>query len=115
MTVIESTKRILILECIARPRLALAEGAEGTKGLCSGLTDIKWFSEYAFPPMSGMSDPVNMKVTGVSTGKEAYTDECNFTVAICYEENYGIGQILSTIRRFTFCRFKIRDDIDQLI
>ncbi|WP_139298297.1 zinc-binding metallopeptidase family protein [Pedobacter hartonius] len=103
-------KPLIILECTACPRLALAEGAEGTKAICSGLTDIQWFSDYIFPGEPSNFSPVTMAVTSVRTGKDANADECYFTVEISYDESYTTEKVLSTIRRWTYCKFTIRED-----
>ncbi|CAM4059417.1 hypothetical protein SAMN06265348_102107 [Pedobacter westerhofensis] len=99
----------MILECTARPRLALAEGAEGTKAICSGLKDILWFSEYIFPALPESTAPVNMKVVSADTPRDPAADGCNFTVEVDYEENYNLEDILNTIRRKTFCTFRIKE------
>jgi hypothetical protein len=104
----DCTKSVMILDCMARPRLALAEGAEGTKAICSGLHDILWFSEYVFEPEPGCPGPVTMKVTEVDAGKVTAADNCRFTVEISYHENYPAEKILNVIRRKTFCKFSLR-------
>jgi hypothetical protein len=105
----------MILDCIARPRLALAEGAEGTKAICSGLHDILWFSEYVFPAEPGFPQPVTMIVTAVDAGKVTAADTCRFTVEITYDENYPAENILSMIRRKTFCKFTVREEAEDHI
>jgi len=118
--VINFKKNVMILDCTARPRLALAEGAEGTKAICSGLNDIRWFSEYIFPSAPGCTDPVHMKVTSVDAGTITESDNCRFTVEISYDESYTSEEILATIKRKTFCNFSFRTevlespDIDQV-
>lgn len=112
--VLNFKKTVLILDCTARPRLALAEGAEGTKAICSGLNDIRWFSEYIFPSAPGCTDPVHMEVTSVDAGKITESDNCRFTVEISYDASYTSDEILATIKRKTFCTFSFREELQEI-
>lgn len=115
MIALHRMKSVMILECTACPRLGLAEGAQGTKAICSGFKDILWFSDYEFPSANGHPFPVSMRVTTVDTGNEANCDVCSFTVEVSYDESYTSEKVLSAIRRNTYCKFTIRQDLEHRI
>ena len=101
---------LMILDCIACPWQSLAEAAEGTKAMCSALTDILWFSDYVFTAETSHPRPVKMTVIDVSINHAA-TDRCNFSVEITYEHSRTREEILATIKRNTRCKFSIRENI----
>lgn len=105
---------LMILDCISHPRESLAIDAEGTKAICSALTDISWFSDYIFLTESNLPDPVKMKVIEVNANLNSCSNQCNFTVEIKYEHSYTRKEILNTIRKHTRCKFTVRENLSDL-
>lgn len=105
----------MILDCISYPRESLAIGAEGTKAICSALTDILWFSDYIFPIESNSPNPVMMTVTEVNANEHSCAYQCSFTVEIKYDHSYTRKEILNTIRNHTYCKFTVRENLSDLV
>lgn len=106
-------RQVMVLDCVAYPRLSLVPSAEGSNAICTALADIKWFTEYVFPIEGQLPDPVEMKVTSVNANihQANPAGQCNFTVEICYDHNYTEKEILNVIKNHTWCKFKVRDEV----
>lgn len=97
---------LLTLDCTAYPRQGLVLNAEGSKAMCSALSDILWFCDFIFPPLSGTDGWVKMTVTRVEMGQGACSANCYFCVEII-SRGYQQEEVLKTIRKHTFCSFVI--------
>jgi hypothetical protein len=105
----------MILDCTSYSRPCLAEYAEGTRAICSALSDICWFSEFNSAQYDSLKDQVTIAVIEVASNLKLDSCQSNFAVLVSYKFNYLKENILTIIKKHTSCKFKIRDNHDAVL
>lgn len=99
--------QVMILDCVANPCSSLAQGAEGSKAICSALKDISWFTDFEFSPANKVYGTVRMQVTSADINPVYCAVYCRFTVEIEYT-GYDREELLKIIRKHTYSDLSVR-------